>query len=103
MAFPWLIILLGIHLLLVLRLLDTGLELIEQVAREIGVWLRRGLAGQNRGSSGRGQVALASRVYLVVRDVRGNEHSPPLVFTSWSAAKRHCVLDRDGCRPRLRP
>ena len=49
----------------------------EQLAREIGRWLRRALEGHPRGPSGRDQIKLASRFYVVCRDIDGVVHNPP--------------------------
>ena len=59
----------------------------EQLAREIGRWLRRALEGRPRGPSGRDQIKLASRFYVVCRDIDGVVHNPPLLFETWRAAK----------------
>ena len=45
----------------------------EEVAREIGAFVRRALAGEYRGQSGRNRITLASRIYLIFRDKAGNE------------------------------
>ena len=51
----------------------------EEVARQIGGFLRRSLDGQHRGPSGRDQLRhLASRVYLVVRDFEGQVFERPV-------------------------
>ena len=62
----------------------------ERIAREIGLWLRRALEGRPRGPSGRDRIQLASRFYLVCRDIQGRVHNPPLLFTSWKLAKEVC-------------
>jgi hypothetical protein len=62
----------------------------EEICRAIGQWLRRALSGLPRGPSGRERIDLASRFYLVCRDFRGNDHNPPLFFSSWKAAKDLC-------------
>ena len=41
------------------------------IAEEVGLFLRRGLEGDHRGESGRSRLALASRYYILVRDIRG--------------------------------
>lgn len=63
----------------------------ERVARGIGAWLKRALRGQHRGSSGRDQVALASKVFVVCKDVRDNFYNPPLIFGTRGAAKALCI------------
>eukprot|EP00435_Cladocopium_sp_Y103_P024499 s82_g6.t1 len=46
--------------------------------------------GLPRGPSGREQIQLAPRFYLVCRDINGTEHNPPLLFTTWRQAKAVC-------------
>lgn len=58
-----------------------------EVAGDIGAWVKRCLAGQLRGLSGRERVQLASRYYLVFRTFDQAVHNPPLVFCSWREAK----------------
>ena len=59
----------------------------EDIAREVGLFLRRSLSGQHRGSSGRDACPLASRYWIVVRDFDGVVYSPPRVFARWSSGK----------------
>ena len=65
-----------------------------QAAEQIGRWIRRALDQQRRGLSGREKVDLASRLYIVVRDISGNTFNPPKVFDTWSGAKHLVTLDR---------
>ena len=62
------------------------------IARGIGLWLKRFLSGGNRGSSGRDQINLPSKLYLVVRDINLKVYSPPLIFFTWQEAKNFCVV-----------
>ena len=62
----------------------------EQIARDIGLWLRRALDGRPRGPSGRDRIQLSSRFYVVCRDIHGAVHNPPLLFSSWKLAKESC-------------
>ena len=62
------------------------------IARGIGAWLRRCLNSEVRGPSGRDQINLASKIYLVARDTNSVDYNPPLVFTTWSEAKPLCIL-----------
>ncbi|CAE7929268.1 unnamed protein product [Symbiodinium necroappetens] len=55
----------------------------QQVADEIGAYLKRCLAGNNRGSSGREKVNLANRIYVVVRDKDDRIYDPVRVCHSW--------------------
>ena len=52
---------------------SPGLSAAERAAacREIGLFLRRCLAGDHRGASGRDRLNLASRLWIVVRDFEG--------------------------------
>ena len=64
----------------------------EEVAREIGAFLRRAVDGQRRGLSGREKLSgFASKIYLVVRDFDGVTTEKPLrVFSSFATVKRLC-------------
>ena len=62
------------------------------VARGIGVWLRRCLSGGVRGPSGRDNISLQSRYYLVVRDIHHTVYNPPRLFNNWGEAKPLCVI-----------
>lgn len=68
----------------------------EQIARGIGHWVQRALAGRHRGSSGRAEIGLASRLYLVFKDVDNVLHNPPQVFYSWQSAKGSCARQGDA-------
>ncbi len=59
----------------------------------IGAWIRRCLADQVRGKSGRERIELPSKVYLVIRDKDNNLCDPPRVFNCW-ADTRHWVYLR---------
>ena len=50
----------------------------EQSARETGRFFVRCLSGDRRGLSGRERVALANRLYVVVRDFAGNTYTEPV-------------------------
>ena len=70
---------------------DSGLASFRvAAAEEIGAWIRRGLRGEHRGLSGREKIPQANQYYVVVRDLLGEVHNPPLLFKAWSAAKPHC-------------
>ena len=55
-----------------------------QIAEEVGRFLRRCVAGEPRGCSGRDRLQLASRYWVVIRDFNGQDHSPPLIFSRFS-------------------
>lgn len=50
-----------------------------EIARCIGSWLKRCLADQDRGQSGREKINLQSRVYLVAREINRTVFNPPKV------------------------
>ena len=64
------------------------------IAEQIGKWIRRGLNQQNRGLSGREKLDLASRIYVVVKDISGEIFDPPKVFNNWSGAKSLVSVDK---------
>lgn len=68
----------------------------EAIAREIGQFLARCLAGQHRGSSGRDRNPLASRFWLVARDFEGQILTPVRVFRSWGGCKA-LVKSKQDC------
>ena len=61
-----------------------------QILKQIGLWIRRALAGNRRGLSGREKIPQANQYYLVVKDFSGRVHDPPLFFRAWSSAKPYC-------------
>ena len=64
----------------------------EQVAREIGGFIRRSLYGAARGLSGREKTRqLGSKYYLIARDFSGQLYNPIKVVTSYTAAKDLCA------------
>ena len=65
------------------------------VAREVGLFLRRCLSGEHRGTSGRSKVKVASSVYLVCQDWDRKAYNPPLVFHRWSEVRNLCTRNRD--------
>lgn len=69
-------------------------EFREEVAREVGRFLRRCLLGEHRGDSGRDRLkGLQSRYYLVARDIEGKCYDPVLVLTRFSKVKEKCYRD----------
>lgn len=70
---------------------DSGLpDFRVKAAEEIGQWIRRGLRGEHRGLSGREKIPQGNQYYLIIRDLSGKVHNPPLLFRAWSEAKPHC-------------
>ena len=57
-----------------------------EIACSIGQWLKRSVAGEIRGPSGRDQINLPSKFYIVVRDIDLKVRSRPLIFFSWAEA-----------------
>lgn len=64
----------------------------EEVARQIGLFLARSLAGQRRGSSGRERLSkLQSKYYIVVRDYSGRVTTQPVrIYENFSAVRGVC-------------
>ena len=68
----------------------------EEIARGIGVWLRRALEGEHRQNSGRDRVPLSSRYYLAVKDYAGNTYENPiLVFSRFARVQDLCQRGSD--------
>lgn len=67
----------------------------ETICIEIGEHILRALNGQHRGESGRAKLRLASRLYLVFRDIRGNVYNPCKLLYKWSAVKEVCERQGD--------
>ena len=59
----------------------------EEISRGIGRWISIALSGGHRGSSGRDQIRLASRVWIVAQDYYGERVDPVGVFHSFAAAR----------------
>lgn len=65
----------------------------ESAARDTGKFFVRCLTGQPRGDSGRSQIRLQNRIYVVVRTVEGVVHTNPvLVFYRYDQVKKHCAF-----------
>ena len=63
----------------------------EEICRGIGRFIRRALSGDHRGSSGRDQIQLASRLWLVFRNHQGEEFLRPCkLLHRFSEVKREC-------------
>ena len=60
------------------------------IARDMGGFFSRALAGEHRGLSGRARNPLASKVYVVVRGASGEVYNPPLLLNSFGEARRYC-------------
>lgn len=67
----------------------------ESICIEVGQHIARSLKGEHRGESGRKKLKLASRLYLVFRDIQGRVHNPCKVFYKWSAVKEECARNGD--------
>eukprot|EP00438_Fugacium_kawagutii_P012048 Skav218190 [mRNA] locus=scaffold5213:278481:281188:- [translate_table: standard] len=59
----------------------------ENIADQIGLWVARAIAGENRGESGRARNPLASKLWIVARDLAGQIYTPVKVFRTWGSAK----------------
>lgn len=60
------------------------------VAQQIGHFLARCLAGEDRGSSGRDRLQLQSKVYIVLADFSGHKFSSPQIFFNFGDVKAAC-------------
>ena len=60
------------------------------IAKKVGGFLRRGIEGDFRGPSGREQLSLSSKYYLVCKDGAGKLYNPPLVTTFFGRVKELC-------------
>ena len=69
------------------------------LAQGIGRFLSGRLSGQATGSSGREQLQLSSKVYIVCRDAQGKDYNPPIVTSAFSRVKQLCFLgqSRSDC------
>ena len=65
-----------------------------RAAEKIGAWIKRCLQNEHRGLSGREEIPLATKLYIVVRDIRGTLYNPPRVCNSWAETKLLCCLDK---------
>ena len=63
-----------------------------EIARGIGRWLKRCAEGEIRGPSGRDQINLPSKLYLIIRDIHSKVYNPPLIYFTWAEAKSLCVV-----------
>ena len=63
--------------------------------REIGLFLRRAVSGQHRGASGRDRLNQQSRLWLVVRDFRGELKDPVVVCNRFSQCAQLCKQGSD--------
>ncbi|CAE7651862.1 unnamed protein product [Symbiodinium sp. CCMP2456] len=61
----------------------------QQLADEIGDWLRRGLEDRGVGNSGRERLNLRSRIYVIARDHRGQCFDPVRVYSRLSDLRSH--------------
>ena len=65
------------------------------LARLVGEFLRRGISGGFRGPSGREQLSLSSKYYIICKDGVGRVHHPRTV-TTFSKVKELCF---EGANP----
>jgi len=65
-----------------------------EAAQQVGRWLRRGLNQEHRGLSGREKIDLASKVYIVVKDISGTVFDPPKILSSWANTKLLVSVDK---------
>lgn len=61
-----------------------------------GEFLRRSLAGDHRGESGRSRIRLPSTIYILCRDIRGRTYDPVRTYFSF-ASLRPFVKEGNSC------
>lgn len=66
-----------------------------EAAVRVGQFLRRALAGEVRGDSGRSSLRLPSRCYVLCQDITGQRFNPVRIFSSWSSIKPHVKVGAD--------
>ena len=61
-----------------------------RIAKEIGIWLKRSLDGERVGASPRSLIEHKSRIYILIRDIKGNLFTKPArIFRTWGSLKPH--------------
>lgn len=69
----------------------------EEIAAEVGRWLRLSLEGGHRGNSGRDRILLSSRLYIVVRDHSGLVRTDPVrIFSRFADVRAICFRGHWG-------
>ena len=66
----------------------------EKICVKIGEHIARSLAGTHRGESGRKELKLASRLYLIFKNIEGVVYNPCRILHKWSEVKVEC--ERSG-------
>lgn len=59
----------------------------EEICDRIGAWIRRALEGTHRGTSGRDQIPLASRIWIVAQDFEGHSFDTVQVHRTFSTCR----------------
>lgn len=59
----------------------------QAICEQIGRFLRKALAGEWHGSSGRDRINIPSTIWLVFQDYYRQVHNPVLVFRNWSSCR----------------
>lgn len=67
----------------------------ERISREVGQFIRRALSGTPRGTSGRDRIRVASRLYVIARDISGRLYDPPLVVSRFNRVKELCFRGQE--------
>ena len=65
------------------------------LAKEIGSFLSRALAGDHRGASGRDRLRLQNSIYIVCADHWGQKFNPPLALHRFAEVKSRCKVGPD--------
>lgn len=67
----------------------------EAICDEIGLFVRRALAGDHRGTSGRDRINLSSRIWLVFKDYEGLEYRPVLLCRTFAECREKVKRGED--------
>ena len=67
----------------------------EELARHIGRFLKRGVSGEFRGSSGRDRLRLQNRYYLICKDFYGTVFEEPIFCSSFTEVRNQCKRGSD--------
>ena len=67
----------------------------QALAQQIGQFIRRALAGEPLGSSGRDRLSLQNRCYLIFAEYEGNQLQPPVFTKQFAEVKGRCKRGSD--------
>ena len=67
----------------------------QELADQLGDWIRRELEGRGGGVSGRDRLELRSRLYVIAQDWQGNRFNPVRVYARLSELRNHFRTRQD--------